>query len=896
MSLLSRWRTGFRGVLHREALDRDLDRELSDWVDELAARHEAKGLAPAEAYRRALAETGGLAQVKEEVRGVRLWAGLDALIVDLRYGWRCLCKAPGLTGVIVATLAVGIGANTAIFSVVHSMLLEPLPYRGADRLAFIWLDRTVTGATRTALGYPRGPMSGPDLRDLREGTRTFADFAGIWASGSIALTGEGDPEQLRGALVTTNFFEVLGAEPALGRTFRAEDSAKGAEPTIILGWELFQRRFGADPAVVGRVIRVNDDMVRIVGVMPKDFRLLLPPDSSVPDRLQAFAPFWPDLESGPRRNLFLRVLGRMRPGVTIVQARDDITAVSRRLTRELGTARAFTTVALQADDVKDIRGPLLGLFGSVAVLLIVACVNVSSLLIARTAARRKETALRLALGASRGRLVRQGLVEGLLLTTLGAAAGICAGYAGLRGLLALAPASLDRLQSSHIDATVLAFTLAISSVWGVLFSLAPLTELLRSESRGRRTGAGRRSFSTSLLSGGRLTSLPVRYGTRAALVVVQVALSLVLLVSAGLLVRGFVEVLRVDPGFRTDRHLTFRLLIPDRHPFNVFTIRMRERLAAIPDVTGVGTISHLPYDDLPNWGLPYSVVAPTAQTPLDAPTADSRAISPGTFEALGVERLEGRFFTDDDKDPKHPVVIVDDMLARQLWPGVSALGQRFYTPVGSGHVEVVGVVRHLRARSLVDNLLPQIFVPWPIAQRNPTAYIVRTNGDPSTIAAEVRAAVAGLDPWLALYDVRPLESYVDGARSGRRFTMQLAALFAVSALALTCLGVYGVLAFAVANRRQEFGVRRALGADAGQVRRQVLREGLRFALAGCVAGLAGTAVAGRLLQAQLYGVHAHDPITYSAALGLLMACAAIACWIPARRATAISPMDALRTE
>jgi putative ABC transport system permease protein len=894
MSLWSRWRAGLRGVLRREAVDRDLDRELSDWIEELASRHEEQGASPAEARRRALAETGGLTQVKEQVREVGVWRAIDSLAVDLRYGWRSLRKASGLTAIVVATLALGIGANAAIFSVVHTMLLEPLPYRNADRLAFIWLDRTITGATKTTLGYPRGPMSGPDLRNLREGTKTLGEFAGIWASGSIALTGDPGPEQLRGALVTTNFFDVLGSDPALGRTFRPEDSAKGAEPTILLGWDLYQRRYGADQSIVGRKIEVNDEMVRVIGVMPKDFRLLLPSDASVPDRLQAFAPFWPNLENGPRQNLFLRVIARMRPGVTINQARDDVSELSRRLTRELGTPRAFTTVALQADGVKEIRGPLLALFASVGVLLVIACVNVLSLLIARAAARRKETALRLALGASPGRLIRQGLIEGLLLSTMGAVAGVFTGYAGLRVLLAVAPESLNRLRSSHIDLTVLGFTVVTSIVWGVLFSLAPLAEILRTEPArrwhlGRTVGPGR----PPLVSGGRLTMVQVRYGTRAALVVVQIALSLVLLVSAGLLLRGFVEVLRVDPGFRADRHLTFRLLIPDRHPFATFTRELRERLSAIPGVTGVGTISHLPYDDLPNWGLPYSLQQPI---PLDAPTADARAISIGLFEALGVERLEGRFFTDDDRDPKHPVIIVDDMLARLLWPGQSALGKQFYTRVGSERVQVVGVVRHLKVRSLVDNLMPQLFVPWPLAQRNPTAYILRTAGDSAALAAEVRAAISGLDPRLAVYDVRPLESYVEAARSGRRFTMQLAALFALSALALTCLGVYGVLAFAVATRRQEFGVRRALGADAAQVRLHVLREGLRFSLIGSIVGLAGAVAAGRLIQGQLYTIHPRDPITYAAALVLLLASATMACWIPARRATAISPMDALRTE
>jgi putative ABC transport system permease protein len=881
MSIVSRWRAGLRAVLRRGAVERDLDRELADWVDELARRYEAQGVSPREARRRALVETGGVEQVKEEVRARRAGAGLDALLLDLRYAVRGLRKAPGLTAVIALTLALGIGANTAIFSVVHALLIRPLPYRGSDRMVFVWLDRH-------QVGYPRGPMSGPDLQDLRAGSRTVADFGAIWASGAITLTGEAEPEQLRSAFVTTNFFHVLGAESSLGRTFRAQDSEPGADPTILLGWELFERRFGADPSIVGRKISVNDRLVTVVGVMPKDFRLLLPPDSSVPDHLQAWIPFWPKLEGGPRRNLFLRVIGRMRPGITAAQAGEDIAAIGQRLTRELGTERTFTTVALQDDRVRDIRGPLLALFAGVGILLMIACVNVAGLLIARAATRSRETALRLALGASRGRLLRQSLVEGLLLALLGAGAGVLAGSGGLHVLLALAPDSLGRLAAARVDGTVLAFVTGIALLWGIVFSLAPLAEVLRADA-----GA-------SLHPRWRTTATPIRYRGRAALAVVQIALSLTLLVGAGLLMRTFIEVVRVDPGFRADRELTFRMLIPEhRYPttqsVNLFESELRRRLCELPGVTGAGAISHLPYDDLPNWGLPYGLTAPLQ---LDAPMADARAISTGTFEMLGVRLLEGRFFTDEDQNPKQPVTIVDDMLARRLWPNRSALGREFFTHAGSqnARVSVVGVVRHLKLRSLVDDLSPQMFVPWRIVQRNPVAWVVRAEGDPAALAPAVRTAVAGIDPRVPIYEVRPMQRYVEAARSTRRFTMLLAAAFGATALALTCVGIYGVLAYAVAARRHEFGVRRALGADAGQVRRAVLREGLAFAAAGCGAGLAGGAATSVLLQRQLYAVRPHDPITYAAAVALILTSSAVACWIPAHRATRISPIEALRTE
>jgi predicted permease len=414
-----------------------------------------------------------------------------------------------------------------------------------------------------------------------------------------------------------------------------------------------------------------------------------------------------------------------------------------------------------------------------------------------------------------------------------------------------------------------------------VFSLAPLAELFKADP------------ARSLQRQSRRVASPVRYRTRAALVMTQIAFSVVLVVSAGLLARAFVKVLRVDPGFASGQHLTFRLLVPDRHDFNGFTAELHRRLAAIPGVTGVGTISHLPYDDLPNWGLPYS---PAAPIPPDAAGADARAISPGAFEALGVQLLDGRFFTADDRDPKRPVVIVDDMFARELWPGERAIGKHFFTRVEGGQVTVVGVVRHLKLRSLVDELLPQIYVPWALAQRNPTAYVLKTARPPMSLANEVRAAIAGVDRKLAIYDVRPLDAYVGAARATRRFTMQIAVAFAIAALVLTCVGVYGVLAYTVAHRRHEFGVRRALGADASHVIREVMREGFGFAAAGCAGGLAGALVAGPLLQGQLYSVHPRDPLSFTIAIGLVLAGAAIACGIPAYRAAIVSPMEALRSE
>jgi putative ABC transport system permease protein len=888
MPLFTRIRSLWNTLVHKDRIDRDLDDELQASVRTLTDRYVSQGLSPDAARReavRALVGMGSVEHVNAEVREVRIGAGLDASLLDLRYAWRTLVKARGFTTVIVLTLALGIGANTAIFTVVHAMLLEPLPYRDPDRLAFIWLDRG-------DVGYPRGPLSGPDLKDLREGSNAFEELGGIWATGSVRLAGDGDPEQLRGAFVTTNFFDMLGAVAALGRTFRPEDSAPGARPTVLIGWDLFQRRFGGDASIVGRQVLLNEESTTVIGVMPATFRLLLPMDSSVPDRLQVWVPFWPDLESGPRGNLFLRVVGRLRPGATIARARAQVSAVAERINRDQRTRRAFTVVGLQDDDVREIRGPLIALFAGVGILLMIACVNVASLLVARAASRVRETAVRLALGASRGRLVRQSLIEGMVLTTLGCAAGLLAGYLALRGILALTPESLGRLALSEVDATVLVFTLAISLFWGLLFSLAPTVELFKADpARSLQSGQGAMGRHTGATG----------YRTRTTLVIVQVALSVVLLVSAGLLARAFAALLRVDPGFETDRRLTLRVAIggsryPSTEALLAGSAELQRRLAALPGVASVGAMSHLPYDDLPNWGLTYDRGPAAAKGTRSFAT--TRSVTPGLFETLGVQLLDGRFFTNDDKDAKDLPVIIDDTMAARLWPGGSAVGQQFVIGQAEPNrrAHVVGVIRHLKLRSLVDDVIPQIFLPFNAWQRSPMAYVVRTERDPASLTTEVRAAVAAFDPQLPIFDVRTLDRYLDDARSIRRFTMQLAAIFAATALILTYIGVYGVLAYAVTIRRHEFGVRRALGADAARIIGEVIREGAGFAAIGCAAGLIGAIAAGELLRSQLYAVHPRDPMTYVTALTLILTGALIACWIPSYRATSVSPMDALRTE
>ena len=883
----ARIKSWWRTVVHRDRLDRDLDEEFAAFVDEIVARRVAGGQSPDAARREALVDIGGVQQIKEDVRAGRTGSALESLAHDLRYACRGLRRSPGFAAAAILALALGIGANTAIFSVVNALLVEPLPYRDSSRLVFVWADMS-------ASGYPRAPLSAPELVDLRARTTRFDDFGAIWAN-TAALTGDGDPEQMRIGLVTTNFFDVLGVDAALGRTFTSDDESEGPPTAILLGAPVWQRRYGGDRSIVGRRILLNGQPVTVVGVMPPTFRLLMPPDAAVPDDMQAWILFNRNFTRGPRGQMFLRVVGRMRSGVPLEEARREIDGIAATISREFpdygNGGRAFTTVGLQADGVRELRQPLIALFAGVAILLLIACVNVAGLLVARAAARSHETALRLALGAGRMRLLRQYLVEGLVLTAAGAAAGLIVARAALPSILALRPASLDRLAAAQIDARVLAFTLAVAVAWGLLLSCAPLAEAMRLD------------LVPALRQEGRRMAGSLQYRTRSALVVVQIALGVVLLVGSGLLIRSFLRIQALDPGFASESRLTFKVALPgsryrNRDAFNAFSRRLQAELSALPGVASTGAISHLPFDNLPNWGGPY-LSAPGDDS--NAPHADLRTVTPGLFETIAAPLVEGRFFTEDDDPRRDMVAIVDDLLARRAWPGQSAVGRRVWIdPFSTGHpavsATVVGVVRHLRIRSLVDPLSEQLFLPERIVNRSPLAFVVRTSNAPEEITATVRRAIAALDPELPVYDVRSLDSFVAGARAMQRFTSLLAGAFAAVALALACVGVYGVMAYAIARRRYEFGVRLALGAHPQQVIGLVVREGGRLMLAGVAAGVALGLVVAHSLQSQLFGVTPRDPATYGMAAAVVSLAALVASWLPARRAASADPLDALRSD
>lgn len=813
---------------------------------------------------------------------------LETLARDLTCARRSLARAPLFTALVVVVLAGGIGAATAIFSVVNALLLEPLPYRDANRLVFVWQDLT-------SAGYPRAPLAGPELQDLRDRSTHFAGFGGIWAN-TVALTDGTEPEQLRIGLVTPDFFPILGAEAGLGRAFQPGDDGPNAPPSILLSAALWRRRYGGDPALVGKTILVNSRPTTVIGVMPDGFRLLLPPDSAIPDDQQAWLLLGRNAVRGPRQQQFLRVVGRMKPGVSLADAQREVAAIGRQVGRQFSEygrdGATFYAVGLQADATREMRPALLGLLAAVSLLLTIGCVNVAGLLATRAAARRQETAIRLAIGASRARVFRQCLVEGLALSIAGGFAGILVAKGMLALLIAARPPALGRIDATGLDLRVFAFAAAVSLVWGVLFSLAPFAQVFRTNVSNVLHGGER-----SLVAG-------LAYRVRASLVVAQIAISCVLLVSSALLARGFYELQRVNAGFSDAGVITFKISTAGGRfrsldAVNAFRHELRGRIAALPGVTGAGAISHLPYDTVPNWGTPYSPEG-AAEGEREG-VADARAVTPGYFEAIGARLVEGRWFSDDDTAGGLPVAIVDTRMAARLAPVGSALGRRVKADPGTTGtatvtVTVVGVVHHIRHREITSDLREQMYFPAAQSFRNPLAFAVRSASDPADLVPAIRRVVGELDATLPIYDVRPLATYTRDARAVRSFTLFLALAFAGSALVLAATGIYGVAAYAAAQRRREFGLRFALGARLEHIALLVLKDSLVLVAAGAAVGCVAAAAGARLIRTQLYNVSPADPLAFAAGAGLVLVVAVLATCGPAWRAARTNPVESLRSE
>jgi len=887
MKWLTRTASLFRLLFRKQRLEDQLDDEVRACFDMLVDRYRAQGMSPAEANRAARIEFEGTEQVKERVRDTRVGAGLESLLQDLRYAFRTLGRSKGFTAVTVITLALGFGVNTAIFSLVYAVLLRPLPYVQPEQLALIWSNFQASG--------PRAPSSGPIVREIQQRNRLLQEVAGIWV-GTGTFTGDANPEQVKVASVTTNFLSMLGVRPAVGRVFLPEEKA-GGRPAIVISYGLWQRRFGGDPNIAGKGIPFQGANFTILGVMPQDFQLHFPQDSNVPPIVDAYVPFG-DLARFPRTLYYIRMLARMKPGITAAQAQDDLNSVAAQIRANYTEFAAenlkFDVAPLQRDTTREIRPALYALFAGAGLVLLICCVNAANLLLARATGRRKEIAVRASLGASNGRIVRQLLVEGFVLCTIAGAVGVGLGWLALKALLQLQPDYLARLGNVGLNAPVLAF-MAVAAILSVLLiGLAPSFESFKFD------------LIESLRDGGRTSQTTARRGLRAVLIVSEVTLGFILVVGAGLMIRTFEKIQQVRPGFEPQRLLTFEVDLPfQRYRNDVaraqFVKDWEQQLAAIPGVESVGAISHLPLDDYPNWYSPYRPEG-VSENQSASLLADHRAVTVGYLRAMETRLLEGRYFDDQDRASGRRVVIVDESLARATWPGQSALGKKLETEHFSnggfkpGWAEVVGVVEHIRHHSISKQVRGEIYIPFEQSSRPHLSYVLRTRVDPLSLADPVRDLLRRRDRDLALSKLRPMTTYMDRAKSPARFTAVLAAIFGALALVLAAIGIYGVVHYSVSRRTHEMGVRMALGASGSDVLRLVLREGLVLTAIGMAIGLAGALAVSRSLQGLIYGISSVDPLTYAAALLVIPAAAILGCWRPARLAARSNPLDTIRTE
>jgi predicted permease len=805
---------------------------------------------------------------------------LRALGQDLRYAARMSVKNPGFTVVAVLALALGIGTNTAIFSVVNAVLLRPLPYKDSERLVHVF---------RTQPPITRGPISRPDFLEWRSQQQVFQEI-GAYYTEAFNMTGGGEAERVGGARVTGNFFSLFAAAPAAGRLLLPADDEAGG-PVAVVSHGMWQRRFGGDPELTGKTLTLNGESYTVVGVTPPDFNF--------PGRSEIWVPAKLAEDKRVRGSNYLRVVARLRDGVPAEQARAQMNQVAAALAQQYPENNANLSVAvvpLLEDQVRDIRSVLLILFGAVAFVLLIACTNVANLQLARATVRQKEIAVRMALGAGRGRVIRQLLTESVLLALLGGALGVALAAWGTRLLVALAPANLPRIKEVSLDWRVLGFTLLVSVLTGVVFGVAPalqisktnLNDVLKEGTRGAASGG------------------PRGVALRRVLVVAEVALSLVLLISAGLLVASIRRLTAVNPGFDTQNLLTANVSFPRKPPGDKAADRVQEaanfltevqrRVRALPGVEAVGAINDLPVTGNSSVNGDFSVEGRAPHRPGEAPVAEFRLVTPDYFRAIGVPVLKGRAFGEAD-GPQGPVpVMVNETLARRFFPGEDPLGKRLLVLDGQPH-EIIAVVGDARQWGLDRPPDPEIYFSYMQKAFGPnTTLVVRTSVEPASLGAAVRGTVREVSRDAPVNVVRTMGQVLAESTAQRRFNTTLMLAFAAVALLMAAIGLYGVISYSVAQRAQEIGVRMALGAQARNILRMVLWQGVKLALFGVAIGLLGALALTSVLAGLLYGVSATDPLTFLGGSVLITVIALLACYVPARRATKIDPLVALRYE
>jgi putative ABC transport system permease protein len=802
------------------------------------------------------------------------------MIADLRYALRMLAKSPAFTFVAILTLALAIGANTAIFSVVNAVLLRPLPYPQSEQLVRVF-------GTQPTL--PEAPTSPANFLEWRTENQVFTHIA-TWNGQGFNLTGTDKPERVIGARVSSDMFQLLGVQPALGRDFTAEEDRDGADRVVILSYDFWQHRFAGDRNAIGQTIKLSDQTYTIVGVMPRGFAFPSP-------RAQIWTPVaFNAAERATRDTNFIDVVARLKPGVSLEQAQANMTAVAQSQAQRYPQTNAgigVKVVSLQEQMVGDVRPMLVVLFGAVGFVLLIACANVANLLLARAAARHREMAIRGALGASRSRVVRLLLTESVLLAIVGGAVGLLLAIWSLDLLVSLKPANLPRLAEIGVNRTVFLFTAAVSVLTGVLFGLVPAWQVSKID------------LNEGLKESGRGSDAPRRQRMRSLLVISEVALSIVLLVGAGLMIRSFARLLAVDPGFKPDHVLTAFVSLPvakysKREEQVAFYDRLLERLRNVPGISAAGVVSDIPLYGGSSTG--FDVDGRTPALPGQRAMTDYRIINSDYFAAMGMHMVKGRAFARTDTETAPGVVIINETLAARYFASEDPIGKRLNLSGGPADPrEIVGVVADVRNYGLDEDVKPEVYVPffqsaagYLASQTSALTVVVRSTIDPTALTQTLREQVQALDKDQPVAAIKTMEVYLDESIAQRRFNMLLLGVFAGLALVLAAVGIYGVIAYTLTQRTHEMGIRIALGARGGDILRLVFSNSMATTIIGIATGIGAAFALTRLLRSLLYQVTATDPVVFATIPLLLLAVAAIATYFPARRAMKVDPISALR--
>lgn len=884
--MLSEGRVRLRALFRRATVEAELDDELRFHLEKEVEKLEQRGMSPEAARRQARLAFGGAAQVAEDCREARGTSPVESTMQDVRYALRQLRANPGFATVMILTLGLAIGANSAIFSVVEGVLLRPLPYPQANRIMRVFVSTPT---------YPRFPLNPWDFHDLRERNRSFTGMAAFTRADMQLSGGTGRPEMLNGFAITAGFFHVLGLRPEMGHEFGRSNEVPNSAREVILSDHLWRTEFAADPSIVGRKITLNAMPYTVVGVMPAGTEH--PGNEYHPvaygQHVEVWTPFWFEGKPSDRGSHYIEVFGRLKAGVTVAQAAADLNAVVQEVGREMGQDPGWRAlvVPLQQEIVGASRPMLLMLLGSVLMVLLIACANAANLLLARAATRRREMAVRLALGAQRGRLVRQLLTESLLTAATGGALGLALAAGGVRAIVSLLPSDFPRAGDIHVNAWVFLFTLVVATGAGILFGTVPALQASRTDPR------------QGLHEGGRtLTSGRQQARLRSALVMTEVTLACALLIGAGLMLRSLLKQMQLNPGFREDHVLTATLSLPSAdykngEPVVQFFSRMLGDLRALPGVEAAGAGSDLPWT---GWDENASFDVQGKQPkPGTFFHARYHVATPDYFRALGTPLLAGRFFTDGDKHGAPAVIVINEAMAKTVWGNENALGKRITFddhPKESDWLTVVGVVGNVKDKPSSPEAEPAFWWPHAQAAYHDMAVVVRFNGDPGTMIAALEREVHRLNPGLAVAHVQTMDQIAEESVAAPRMEFILVGLFGALAIVLAGIGVYGVVAYAVSQRTPEFGVRMALGAQRHDVLRLVLGQVSGLVLGGTALGLLLAVLLGQTLKSLIYGVSPADPVTLATAGGLVVLTAGLACVAPARKATGVDPMIALRAE